>query len=169
MALRFRSIVKIVNGNPYLLVSAARASALKSGWRKPMPVLLRVNGKPKTPWRINMMPIGDGRFYLYLHGEVRKASGTKVGDRVEADIRFDERYRGGPQHPMPSWFRSALGKNPRAKRAYEALIPSRKKEILRYFARLKSPSARARNLEKALNVLSGKKGRFMARAWNNGA
>jgi len=46
---------------------------------------------------------------------------------------------------------------------------SRKKEILRYFARLKSQEARARNLEKALYVLSGRKGRFMARAWDGGA
>jgi len=52
---------------------------------------------------------------------------------------------------------------------WEALIPSRKKEILRYFAPLKSPEARERNLERALYVLSGKKGRFMARAWNQGA
>jgi len=52
---------------------------------------------------------------------------------------------------------------------WEALIPSRKKEILRYFVRLKSLEARARNLERALHVLSGRKGRFMARAWDRGA
>jgi hypothetical protein len=23
-----------------------------------------------------MMPVGDGSFYLYLHGDIRKASGT---------------------------------------------------------------------------------------------
>ena len=87
--LRFKSEIKIQNGNPYLLVSAARAALIKKGWRKPMPVLVRINGKPKAAWRINMMPIGDGRFYLYLHGDVRKASGTTVGDRVSAEVRFD--------------------------------------------------------------------------------
>jgi uncharacterized protein YdeI (YjbR/CyaY-like superfamily) len=49
-----------------------------------------------------------------------------------------------------------------------ALPPSRQKEILRYFARLKSEDARGRNLEKALHVLSGGKARFMARAWSDG-
>jgi hypothetical protein len=166
--LRFSSEIKIYNGNPYLLVSAARAATLKSGWRRPMPVLVRINGKPKVPWRINMMPIGDGRFYLYLHGDVRKASGTKVGDRVSAEVSFDVAYRGGPMHPMPVWFRAALGKNPEAKKGWEALIPSRKKEILRYFSWLKSPEARARNIEKALHVLSGGQGRFMARSWKEG-
>jgi bacteriocin resistance YdeI/OmpD-like protein/uncharacterized protein DUF1905 len=164
--LRFQSQIKIYNGNPYLLVSAARAATLKSGWRRPMPVLVRINGKPKMPWRINMMPVGDGRFYLYLHGDMRKASGTKVGDRVSGEVSFDDAYRGGPMHPMPVWFRAALRMNPAAKKGWEALIPSRKKEILRYFSWLKSPEARARNVDRALHVLSGGQGRFMARSWN---
>ena len=44
-------------------------------------------------------------------------------------------------------------------------LPSRKKEILRYFSWLKSPEAKARNVARALQVLSGKGGRFMARSW----
>ena len=164
--LRFRSVIKMHDGNPYVLVSAARATTLKKGWRKPLPVLVRINGKPEEFWRINMMPIGDGSFYLYLHGDVRKASYTKVGDRIEVEVRFDTAYRGGPMHPMPSWFHIALKKNLKAKTGWEALIPSRKKEILRYFSWLKSPDARLRNVQRALHVLAGGKGRFMARSWN---
>jgi len=168
--LRFTSLIKIRDRiNPYVLVTAAQTKAVKPGWRKPLPVLVRINGKPAVPWRINMMPVGDGSFYLYLHGDVRKASETKVGDRVRVEVGFDARYRNGPQHPVPSWFRSALRKDSRAMKNWEALIPSRKKEILRYFARLKSQEARERNLERALHVLSGRKGRFMARAWDGGA
>ena len=65
--LRFKAVIEINNINPYVLVNAEQASHLKQGWRKPMPVCVRINGEPKTPWRINMMPIGDGSFYLYLH------------------------------------------------------------------------------------------------------
>ncbi len=166
--LRFNSVVRIREPNPYILVTSARAKSIKLGWRKPLPVLVRINGKPAVPWRINMMPVGDGSFYLYLHGNVRRASGTEVGDRVRVEVGFDAKYRNGPQHPVPSWFKAALQKNPRAMKNWEALIPSRKKEILRYFSRLKSPEARARNLERALHVLSGRKGRFMARAWDGG-
>jgi uncharacterized protein YdeI (YjbR/CyaY-like superfamily) len=68
-------------------------------------------------------------------------------------------------HPMPSWFRAPLLRNAKASRAWDALIPSRKKEILRYFSWLKSAEARERNVARALHVLSGKKGRFMARSW----
>ena len=166
--LNFTSVIKLQNINPYLLVSAARAKALMPGWRKPLPVRVRINGKPETPWRINMMPVGDGSFYLYLHGVVRKESGTKVGDRVRAEVSFDAEYRGGPAHSMPAWFRTALGGNAQAKQGWVALAPSRKKEIIRYFIGLKSPQARERNLAKVMHVLSGNQGRFMARTWDGG-
>jgi uncharacterized protein YdeI (YjbR/CyaY-like superfamily) len=70
---------------------------------------------------------------------------------------------------MPNWFRQALKSHSPAQRNWEALTPSRKKEILRYFATLKSPEARTRNVAKALKVLSGESGRFMAREWTNGS
>ena len=167
--LNFTAAIKIRGINPFILVSAARAKTIKPGWRKPMPVLVRINDKPARPWRINMMPAGDGSFYLYLHGDVRKVSSTGVGDRARVEIDFDPSYRNGPQHPMPAWFRQALAGNPQARKNWRALIRSRKKEILRYFSRLNSPEACARNLAKALHVLSGKAGRFMARAWRNGS
>ena len=46
------------------------------------------------------MPIGDGSFYLYLHGDVRKSSKTKVGDIVKVRVQFDHEYTNGPMHPM---------------------------------------------------------------------
>lgn len=166
--LRFTALMKIHGVNPYVLVSAKRASELKPGWRKPMPAIVRINGKPDEASRINMMPIGDGSFRLYLNGKVRKASGTGVGDRVEVEVRFDGKYRGGPAHRMPAWFRAALRKSPQAKENWEALIPSRRKEILRYFAAPKSPEAHERNVARAIRVLSGKPERFMARSWREG-
>jgi hypothetical protein len=115
------------------------------------------------------MPAGDGNFYLYLHGTVRKASGTGVGDRVRIELAFDDSYRNGPMHPMPTWFKAALGKDAKAARAWKALTPSRQKEILRYLASLKSAEAKQRNLAKAMRVLGGKPERFMARSWKDGA
>lgn len=162
----FRSTIKIKGINPYILVSAKRAAQIKRNWRKPLPVRVRVNGHPKIPWRINMMPSGDGSFYLYLHANVRKASNTKVGNAVLIEVEFDAEYKSGSTHPAPDSFKAALRQNPKAARAWESLIPSRQKEILRYFSFLKSPEAKARNLQRAMSVLSGKKERFMGRSWN---
>jgi hypothetical protein len=165
----FTAAIRIRGVNPFILVSASRANAIKPGWRKPLPVLVRINGKPEKAWRINMMPVGNGDFYLYLHGDVREVSGTKVGDCVQVEIDFDASYRNGPQHPMPRWFKQALARNPKAAKNWKALTPSRKKEVLRYFANLKSPEARIRNLSRVLLVLSGETGRFMGRMWKNGS
>jgi hypothetical protein len=90
MTLRFRTRMEINKINPYVLVRANQAARLKSDWRRPMPVHVQVNGKPDTPWRINPMPVGDGDFFLYLHGHVRKASGTGAGDVVSITLAFDD-------------------------------------------------------------------------------
>ncbi|HXC35308.1 MAG TPA: hypothetical protein VNV43_05495, partial [Candidatus Acidoferrales bacterium] len=60
--LQFRSVIQIQKINPYVLVSARLAARIRKDWRKPLPVRVRVNGKPEKPWRINMMPVGDGTF-----------------------------------------------------------------------------------------------------------
>lgn len=169
-ALRFSAAIKIRGVNPYVDVSASCAHQLKKNWRKAMPVLVRVNGRPAgTPWRINMMPTGNGSFYLYLHSSVRAAAGVRVGDRVTVDLDFDGDYKNGPRHAMPRWFSAALARTPRAKLNWNKLTPSRKKEVLRYFAGLKSDEAQQRNLGRAVAALSGEPGRFMGRAWTNGS
>src|SRR6185312_6064797 len=96
--LRFRATIEMIGINPFVRVSAARAARLRKNWRKPLPVLVRVNGKPEKPWHINIMPVGDGSFYLYLHGAVRKASRTKAGDTVAVELQFDKDYKNGPLH-----------------------------------------------------------------------
>jgi len=152
--------------NPFVLVSAERAQAIMPGWKKPMPVLVRVNGKPERAWRVNMMPAGDGSFFLYLDGIVRKQAGADVGSAVTVSVTFDADYRGGPQHEMLPAFSAGLEQNREASARWESLTPSLQKEVLRYLANLKSDAARIRNVELALSVLGGAKGRFMARDWN---
>jgi hypothetical protein len=164
-SLTFSAVIQIFQANPYIYISPARAKKIKSDWKKPLPVTVRINGKPDDAWHINMMPIGKGDFYLYLHGDVRNAAGKDVGDKVIVEVAFDATYKSGPVHAMPPAFRAALKKNRAAQKAWDALIPSRQKEILRYLAMLKSKEAIARNIEKAMQVLSGKGGRFMARDW----
>ena len=154
--------------NPYVLVSKERAERIKVGWRKPLPVMARVNGQPSQSWHINMMPVGNGDFYLYLHGNVRQASGTKVGDIVSLELDFDSNYQGGPLS-MPEWFAKALAAQPPAQANWEKLSPSRQKEVVRYFANLKSEAAQARNLERAIRALSGAEERFMGRLWHAGS
>jgi hypothetical protein len=166
MKTRFRAKVNLRGVNPYVLVRADRASRLRPGWRRPMPVLVWINGAPRTPWRLNLVPEGDGSFLLYLNGVVRKATQTAVGDTVDVAAEFDVEYRGGPIHPMPTELAAGFLRSSRVREAWDALPPSRQKEILRYLAALKSPEARRRNVERTLQVLAGGNLRFLGREWN---
>lgn len=47
--LHFSSVMRIWDGNPYILVSRERAREIKPDWRKPLPVLVQANGKPDKP------------------------------------------------------------------------------------------------------------------------
>jgi hypothetical protein len=171
----FTAVAKIRGVNPFVSVSAVLVERLKPGWRRPLPVRVRIHGKlkegcqPESTWRTNLMPAGDGSFFLYLNEAMRGGTGVAVGSRIRVELEFDASYRNGPQHPMPSWFSKALRENEMAKKHWAALTPSRKKEVLRYFAQLKSAEARERNVLRALHVLSGATGRFMGRTWTNGA
>jgi hypothetical protein len=163
MSVRITQRIKIRGINPYVLVGAEQAVALKPGWKKPMPVLVTINGQPRKPARVNLMPAGDGSFYLYLNGPVREASATAVGDRVVARVSFDAAYRGGPTHAMPPGLRRALRAQPKRRQAWDALTPSRQKEILRYLAALRSETARERNIAKVLGMLSKPLGIYLGR------
>ena len=164
--MKFRAKIGLRGINPYVLVSAARAQRIKAGWKKPLPVLVQVNGQPDPAWRINMMPAGDGSFYLYLDGIVRKASSTGIGDTVEVSVAFDPAYRSGPQDAMLPEFAVRIDADAAVKARWESLAPSLQKEILRYLATLKSDLARQRNIDRAIGVLGGAKARFLARDWN---
>ncbi len=166
--IHFSAIIKLRVVNPYIFVSKARAQALKKDWRRPMPVLVRLNGKPTPPWKINMMPLGDGSFYLYLHNDIRKPTCSAVGDKVNVTLSFDEGYKGGPLHEMPDSVRSAMQTSSTALANWNALSPSRQKEVLRYFGGLKSQETIENNTKRLIRVLEGTPERFLAREWRNG-
>jgi len=164
----FAAEIRIRGINPFVLVAPSLIEKLRPGWRKSLPVLVRINGQPKDPHRTNLMPAGDGSFYLYLNGTVRAAADASLGDKVRVELAYDENYRNGPRHSMPACLRRALKETPAAERNWTRLAPSRKKEVLRYLAQLKSQTAVERNVSRAVYVLSGNTGRFMARTWGNG-
>lgn len=166
--LSFDSKILINGVNPYVKVLPEQAVSLKQNWRRPMPVIVRINEKPENGWRINMMPMGDGSFYLYLSGEVRKASGTKVDDIVNVQVEFDDEYKNGPLHAVPSLLQNALNQNDDMRNRWHELSPSRQKEVLRYIDNIKSEEIKAKNIERLLRILSGESDHFMGRDWING-
>ncbi len=93
-----------------------------------------------------------GAWRLYLNGAMRKAADVEVGDRATVVLAFDPKLRA---LRVPSAFTKALAANRKAKAAFDALAPSRRKEIVRYLGNLKREETLLRNVEKAVRSLCG--------------
>lgn len=162
-----RRRILLVGVNPYVRLAARTVARIAPGRRGPIPVRVRVNGLPGPPHRVNLMPARSEGFRLYLNGQVRTASGSGVGDLVRVWVAYDAEYRRGPTHPFPAALRRGLRRSPTAARTWASLAPSRKKEVLRYFAQLKGPTSRRRNVALAVRVLGGSPERFLGRTWSD--
>ena len=86
-----------------------------------------------------LVPVGGGRHRLFLNGAVRDAIGKSAGDSVEIRIRLDRRDR-APGTPPD--LQAALAEDG-ASAAWEALAPSRRKEMLVWLADAKRDQTRA--------------------------
>jgi uncharacterized protein YdeI (YjbR/CyaY-like superfamily) len=62
---------------------------------------------------------------------------------------------------MPAKFAYALSKNKKAKKAFEKLAPSHRKEILLYLNHLKTEESLHHNIERAIRQLLGKRPRYL--------
>jgi uncharacterized protein YdeI (YjbR/CyaY-like superfamily) len=82
-----------------------------------------------------------------------------VGETVDITIEFDPASRA---IEPPLLFLEALAANPEAEAVFNGLPASRKLEIVRYLARLKSAETLEKNVERAINFLHGKE-RFVGR------
>jgi hypothetical protein len=168
----FVAIVSIINGNPYVRPPDKVLNFIFIQANKetgPIPVQGKINGAPFTQSLVRYQ--GDWR--LYVNIIMAKAAGIKftksISEIMGTRISFEIGYNSNPPvFDVPKFLKDALVKSPRALSAFEKLIPSRKKEINRYFSWIKSDEAKERNLKKLMSVLEGTEDRFMARSWKNG-
>ncbi|MGV8839314.1 MAG: YdeI/OmpD-associated family protein [Bauldia sp.] len=145
--LRFTAVIAKVGINPYVDVPEAISAAL--GGPGYIPVATTVDGHA---FPANLVPLGGGRFRLFLHGAMRKAAGKDVGDAVAIGLTRDTSPR---VEPVRVEFAAALEASPEARAAFAALPPSRQKEILRYLNNLKRADSVARTVAKVVARLRG--------------
>jgi uncharacterized protein YdeI (YjbR/CyaY-like superfamily) len=88
-----------------------------------------------------------------------KNSPKMVGESIDIGIEFDSADRTVKPHPE---FLQALDQNVEAKHVFDRLSASRQKEIIRYIASLKSADSVTKNVQKAIDFLTGKN-RFVGR------
>ena len=97
-----------------------------------------------------LVPVGGGRYRLYINTDMRKKAGVKVGDDIDLRIELDTEPR---LAVIPEKLREALENNKEAKIAFERMSPSNQKEILAYLNYLKTPAALERNIKKVIKGL----------------
>lgn len=91
-----------------------------------------------------LVPVGGGRHRLFLNGAIREAIGKGAGDAVEIRIRLDRSDR-TPETPRD--LQEALAEAG-ATAGWEALAPSRRKELLVWLADAKRDQTRANRVDR---------------------
>jgi hypothetical protein len=94
----------------------------------------------------------QGAWRLYIITTILKDSPKRVGEEIEITIQHDRRDR--TIHPHPEFTKELL-KNKEAKKTFDSLPASRKKEIVRYISSLKKPESIEKNIQRAIGFLTG--------------
>ena len=165
---RFSAVVEIAGINPYVDVPDRVIDALGTGKQ---PVLVKVgasSSKASKPardrerlaaigrlapggwFRTTIMPSRGAPHRLYLDTWMRDVAGAEVGDRVRVRLKPDP---GDRELGLPPELKRALDRNKKARAAWGALAPARRREILSYLNFLKTPAAVERNVRKTIDRL----------------
>jgi len=118
--------------------------SLGSGKRPPV----RVTIKGHT-YRSTVAPMG-GKFYLPVSAENREAAGVAAGDRLEVSVELDTAPR---EVVEPPDFKKALDRSKQARKAFDSLSYTRKKEHVLSIEGAKTAETRERRIAKALSAL----------------
>ncbi|MCI0432887.1 MAG: YdeI/OmpD-associated family protein [Gemmatimonadetes bacterium] len=176
--LTFAAVIDLAGINPYVTVPAGIVAALGGGAKIPVHVKAKASaGRPRSREQrsptarpgvknadklkaIGRLAAGEwfrttlvrhaSAMRLYLDQWMRDAAGVGVGDRVRITVKPDP---GSRMPDVPYALQQTLDENPKAKSAWAALTPSRRKEILSYLNFLKGEDALARNVRKVVAQL----------------
>ncbi|MEZ5012682.1 MAG: YdeI/OmpD-associated family protein [Chitinophagales bacterium] len=154
----FKAQLQIIGVNPFVFVPDAVLSDIftQAGKHKgPVPVSGKVNGKPFTQTLVRY----KNEWRLYINTTMLPRSPKRIGETLEIQLQFDPMPR---DVQMPERFANALQANKKARSVFEQLPASRRKEIVRYLANLKSEEALERNIHRAIRFLLGEE-RFVGR------
>ena len=154
----FKAPIEIIGINPFVFVPDAILQYIFKDAGKDrghIPIHGAINGKPYKQTLVKY----SGHWRLYINTTMLKDSPKRIGETIEISVQFDPVERTIKPHPK---LVKALKASPVAKKAFEALSPSRQKEIVRYISSLKTAESIDKNIKRAIEFLSGK-GNFAGR------
>ena len=155
----FRAEIAIIGVNPFVLVpDDILAEVFKQAGKHkgPIPILGTINGGAYTQTLVKY----SGEWRLYINTTMLNDSPKRIGEVIELTISYDPANR---DVSPPADFLKALAENETAKTVFDNLPASRRLEIVRYLAKLKTPVVLEKNIKRAINFLLGNE-RFIGRA-----
>ena len=155
---RFEAELEIIGVNPFVSVPEHILEAIFAAAGKrtsPVAICGEIND---AAYRQSLVRF-RGAWRLYVNTAMLKDSPRRIGERVRLTAAFDPIGRAAPVSPELD---AALAANPAARTTFDALPPSRRLEIVRYIAALKSAASVERNVARAIAFLTGE-GRFVGR------
>lgn len=154
----FKAIIDKIGINPFVFVPQPVLERIFKQAQKdkgPIRVAGTIDGFPFTQTLVKYQQ----HWRLYINGPMLKSAGKQTGDTITLTLEFD------PSEPvliMHLKLKTALAKNKKASAVFDSLIPSRKKEIIRYINNLKTEASVVTNVKRAIAFLNGKE-RFIGR------
>ncbi len=155
---RFQAEIEIIGVNPFvsvpenILQKILKQAGKEKGF---IPIKGTINNLPYKQTLVRY----SGAWRLYINTSMLKNSPKRIGEKISITITFDPEPR--TVQPPPA-FIEALNNNTTAKSVFDSLPASRKLEIVRYLANLKTTATLDKNINKAINFLLGKE-RFVGR------
>ena len=104
----------------------------------------------RQPFRGSAMPHGDGTHYVVINKALRDAAGAHQGDSVQVSIEPDMEDR---NLTLPLDLVNALGRDLRAKEAFDKLSYSHQKEYVAWIEGAKKAETRQTRIAKSLEML----------------
>jgi Bacteriocin-protection, YdeI or OmpD-Associated/Domain of unknown function (DUF1905) len=155
---KFKATIEIIGINPFVFVPTAvlqkifKEAGKSSGY---IPIKGTINTKPYKQTLVKY----SGEWRLYINTTMLKNSPKRIGEIIELTVAYDPESRAVEAPPK---FVQALEDNPEAKTVFDGLTASKKSEVIRYLARLKTEEVLEKNIKRAINFLLGKE-RFIGR------
>ena len=128
------------------------------GLEVPEEVILALGGGPRAPivitinghsWRSRLAKL-RGRHLIGLSNANRRAAGVVTGDEIDVTVELDTEVRLVIE---PAELTAALDLDPRARRAFDDLSTSRRREIVRVINAAKRPETRTKRINSVLSQL----------------
>jgi hypothetical protein len=143
--MQFRTVIELGGKTATgLRVPPDIVSALGTGKRPPVRVTIAGH-----TYRSTVAAYGDA-FMLPLSAENREAAGVAAGDEVDVEIELDTQPR---EVSVPADFEQALQADPEARRVFEALSYSNRRQHVLSIEGAKTVETRQRRVLKAITKL----------------